>query len=103
MKDILFQKFVTSCSKIHFQQHMWFCTGCQKPLLLIVQVPETFVAHCTGCQKPLLFIVLDGCTGFVTIKFMFIFVGRTGVQEKIIQSQSSHLDVGTVPINPVTM
>jgi hypothetical protein len=36
MKDILFQKYVTSCSKIHFQQHMWFCTGCQKPLLLIV-------------------------------------------------------------------
>jgi len=48
MKDILFQKFVTSCSKIHFQQHMWFCTECQKTLLLIV---------------------LDGCTGFVTIKF----------------------------------
>jgi len=63
MKDILFQKFVTSCSKVHFQQHMWFCTGCQKLLLLIV---------------------LDGCTEFVTIKFIFMFVGCTGVQEKII-------------------
>jgi hypothetical protein len=73
MKDILFEKFVTSCSKIRFQQHMWLCTGCQKPLLLIV---------------------LDDCTGFVTIKFIFISVGCTGVQEKIIQSQSSHLVVG---------
>lgn len=75
MKDILFQKFVTSCSKIHFQQHMWLCTGCQKPMLLIV---------------------LDGCTGFVTIKFIFIFisVGCTGVQEKIIQSQSPFLCMG---------
>ena len=73
MKGILFQKFVTICSKIHFQQHMWLCTRYQKPLLLIV---------------------LDGCTGFVTINFIFISVGCTGVKEKIIQSQSSRLGLG---------
>jgi hypothetical protein len=50
--------------------------------------------YCTGCQKLLLLIVLDGCTGFVTIRFIFIFVGCAGVQEKIIQSKSSRLYLG---------